>query len=218
MKSILRILMTVENDTDTAILKIGYLNRNMATQEERQLLRHLQDVDSAVNVTEQYLRKFRQTLFSGQYRKNFLNSKGKFDADLGYLGGVFANSDRQVLEAIDLARANNIMPEIIDNINHLNDNMAESYDKVINASQDRAIEHRAQISARVDETINILKKLQESIRELSGALEERVPANLVARMAARPPANNRNGGFRKRTHRKRTHHKRKHYKRRTHRK
>jgi len=185
----------------------------MATQEERHLLSHLQDVDTAVNGTGQYLREFRKKLFSGQYRKNFLNSKGKFDADLGYLSRLFADSDHQVLEAIDLARANNIMPEIIDNIHNLNENMAESYDKVINASQDRALEHRAQISARVDETINILKKLQESIRELSGALEERVPANLLARLAARSPANNRNGGSRKRrTQRKRKHHKRTHRK------
>jgi hypothetical protein len=205
-----------QNDTDTVILKIRYPNRNMATQEERQLLSHLVDAGSAVNLTEQYLRKFRQTLFSGQYRKNFLNSRGKFDADVRTLGGVFDNSYNQIIDAVDFARPNNIMPEIIDNIRHLNVNMAESYDRVIATSQGRApLEHRAQISAYVDETINVSKKLQESIRKLSDALKERLPAT--------PPANNRNGGSRKRTHhkrthRKRTHHKRTHHKRRTHRK
>jgi hypothetical protein len=181
----------------------------MASQEEQHLLIRLVDAGSAVNVTEQHLRQFRQTLFSGQYRKNFLNSKGKFDADLGYLGGVFGNSYHQVLGAIELARANNIMPEIIDNINHLNDNMEESYDRVIATSQGRALEHRAQISAHVDETINVSKKLQESIRKLSDALKERLPARL--------PANNRSGGSRKLTHRMRiTQRKRTHHKRRTH--
>jgi hypothetical protein len=201
-----------QNDTDTVILKIRYPNRNMASQEERHLLHRLDDAGSAVNVTEQYLRKFRQTLFSGQYRKNFLNSKGKFDADLRTLGGVFGNSDNQIIDAVDFARDNNIMPEIIDNIQHLNDNMAESYDRVIATSQGRApLEHRAQISAYVDETINVSKKLQESIRKLSDALKERLPA--------RPPANNRNGGSRKRTHHKRrTHRKRTQRKHRTHRK
>ena len=188
----------------------------MASQEERHLLHRLDDAGSAVNVTEQYLRKFRQTLFSGQYRKNFLNSRGKFDADVRTLGGVFDNSYNQIIDAVDFARPNNIMPEIIDNIRHLNVNMAESYNRVIATSQGHApLEHRAQISAYVDETINVSKKLQESIRKLSDALKERLPAT--------PPANNRNGGSRKRTHhkrthRKRTHHKRTHHKRRTHRK
>ena len=143
----------------------------MATQEERHLLQYLNDPYTALGGTGQLLIEFRKNLFSGKYRKNFLNSKGKFDADLRYLGGVFANSDRQVLDAIELARANNIMPAFIDNIHNLNENMAESYEKVITASQDRALEHRvpeyrvpeyralehrAQISVHVEETINSL--------------------------------------------------------------
>jgi hypothetical protein len=180
----------------------------MATQEEQHLLTSLNNADIAVNDTVQVLLEFRKNLFSGEYRKNFLNSKNKFDTDLRTLGEVFANSDDHIIDAIDFARNNDIMPAFIDNIHNLNDNMAESYDRVIATSQGRApLEHRAQISARLDETINISKKLRKSISELSDTLKERLPAN------------NRNGGSRKRrTHHKRTHRKRTQRKHRTHRK
>ena len=180
----------------------------MATQEERHLLQYLNDPYTALGGTGHLLIKFREDLFSGQYRNIIINSKGRFDAYLERMSAVFYNSYNQVQEAINLA-GDNIMPAIIHNIRNLNRNMRESYAEVIAACrQAYPFKHRAQISARVDETINILKKLRESIHELGGELNKRRPPL--------PHANKQNGSSRKRkrTHRKRTHHKRK----RTHRK
>ncbi len=168
----------------------------MATQEEQQILRQFDDVDSAVNILGQHLTVFRKDLFSGKYRTNFMNSEAKLLNDLRYVHGVLNNADQHVLNVINLARANNIMPSVIDNIEILNDHMVGTYDEV-----QRIYKERARISALMQEMIDTSKEIRKLLRVLYDGLMERLPPR---------PLTNQNGSSRKhkqRKHRKRTHRK-----------
>jgi hypothetical protein len=158
------------------------------------------------------LRYLRETLFSGKYRTNFINSRDKLENDLAGCERSVIIANERVEFMLHSAREYHTLPAIMDEIEALNQAILLSYNEVMRVSPNRAL-----MAARLEDTIEITNKIRALLKEVSDILEKEQNANILG------------GGSRKRrtqhkrTHRKRTHHKRTQRKRtqrkhRTHRK
>ena len=179
----------------------------MAAQDGQSLLSAINGADRALNSAQRTLRGFLAARSRGNYNTTTsAKAKGSLSNDLRFCATELAKARQAVEDMIGVARANDIMPSSINDIEILNANMMRTYEGAQGSLRDLLAPKMVDMDAAVNDTISVATQIRESMSKISSELKGQ-------------SANKKNGGSRKRKHHKRrTHRKRKHHKRRTHRK
>lgn len=179
----------------------------MAAQNGQSLLSAISSADRALNTAQRILRGFLASRSRGDYNTTkFPKAKVSLSTDLRFCATELAKARQAVEDMIGVARANDIMPSSINDIEILNANMMRTYEGAQGSLRGLLDPKMVEMAAAVNNTISVATQIQDSMSKISSELKVQ-------------SSNKKNGGSRKRKHHKRrTHRKRKHHKHRTHRK
>jgi len=169
----------------------------MAAQDGQSLLSAINSADRALNTAQRILRGFLATRSRGNYNTtSSTNAKGKLSFDLRFCATELTKARQAVEDMIGVARANDIMPSSINDIEILNANMMRTYEGAQGSLRGLLDPKMIEMAAAVNDTISVVTQIRESMSKISSELKGM-------------SSNKKNGGSRKRKHRKhRTHHKR----------